>query len=106
MENARSCWGCRHYLGGGCCKINMEMECREGGGFELYELPEEYAPEELPKVYSGLDIPRAFIEPKPRRERLMWLGWLAVAVGAVCVAFITALWLEILCRLYHMIFRR
>lgn len=32
-----SCKGCRWYLGGGCCRINAEAECREGGGFELYE---------------------------------------------------------------------
>ena len=29
--------GCVHDLGGGCCAINEEAECREGGGFELYE---------------------------------------------------------------------
>lgn len=32
-----SCDGCRYDLGGGCCKINVEGECREGGGFELWE---------------------------------------------------------------------
>ena len=32
-----SCDGCKHDLGGGCCKINVEGECREGGGFELWE---------------------------------------------------------------------
>lgn len=32
-----SCHGCNNDLGGGCCKINMEGECREGGGFELWE---------------------------------------------------------------------
>lgn len=31
-----SCDGCVHNLGGGCCAINVEHECREGGGFELY----------------------------------------------------------------------
>lgn len=31
------CNGCAHDLGGGCCKINEEAECREGGGFELWE---------------------------------------------------------------------
>lgn len=35
-----SCAGCRNHLGGGHCRINVEGECREGGGFELYE-PEE-----------------------------------------------------------------
>ena len=32
-----SCAGCANDLGGGCCKINEEGECREGGGFELWE---------------------------------------------------------------------
>ena len=32
-----SCIGCRYYLGGGYCRINAEKECREGGGFELWE---------------------------------------------------------------------
>lgn len=31
-----SCAGCVHDLGGGCCGISAERECREGGGFELY----------------------------------------------------------------------
>lgn len=32
-----SCVGCKHHLGGGCCRINEEAECREGGGYELWE---------------------------------------------------------------------
>lgn len=32
-----SCEGCVHDIGGGCCRINEERECRDGGGFELYE---------------------------------------------------------------------
>lgn len=32
-----SCEGCKNDLGGGHCRINMERECREGGGFELWE---------------------------------------------------------------------
>lgn len=36
MEHV-SCDGCKHDLGGGCCRINAEGECREGGGFELWE---------------------------------------------------------------------
>lgn len=35
--NCLTCETCRHYLGGGCCRINLEDECREGGGFEAYE---------------------------------------------------------------------
>lgn len=36
-----SCVGCTHDLGGGRCRINLEYECREGGGFELWEEDEE-----------------------------------------------------------------
>ena len=32
-----SCKGCKWYLGAGCCQIHCELECREGGGYELYE---------------------------------------------------------------------
>lgn len=32
-----SCDGCKHDLGGGHCKINLEGECREGGGYEAWE---------------------------------------------------------------------
>ena len=32
-----SCEGCKNNLGGGHCRINVEGECREGGGFELWE---------------------------------------------------------------------
>ena len=32
-----SCSGCENDLGGGHCRINVEGECREGGGFELYK---------------------------------------------------------------------
>ena len=31
-----SCMGCVHYLGGGCCRMNLENECA-AGDFELYE---------------------------------------------------------------------
>lgn len=32
----KSCLGCVHYLGGGCCRINLEAECA-AGYFEMYE---------------------------------------------------------------------
>lgn len=25
-----SCVGCKNYLGGGCCRINLEAECGKG----------------------------------------------------------------------------
>ena len=32
-----SCVGCKHYLGGGCCRMNLERECADGE-FEMYEV--------------------------------------------------------------------
>lgn len=31
------CKGCRHSIGGVDCRLNLEMECREGGGYEAWE---------------------------------------------------------------------
>ena len=31
-----TCNTCRHYLGGGCCRINLEAECGKGE-FEAWE---------------------------------------------------------------------
>ena len=28
---------CRYNIGAGCCRINVEKECMEGGGYELWE---------------------------------------------------------------------
>ena len=33
----RTCPTCAHHLGAEQCRINAEGECREGGGFELWE---------------------------------------------------------------------
>lgn len=30
------CDTCKHYLGGGCCRMNLEPECR-GGEYEAWE---------------------------------------------------------------------
>lgn len=38
--NRESCEGCKWYLGDGCCRMNVETECRDGGGFELWEADE------------------------------------------------------------------
>lgn len=36
-----TCEGCKWYLGGGICQIDEAGECREGGGYELYEPGED-----------------------------------------------------------------
>lgn len=32
----RNCLTCEAYMGGGACKANLELECREGGGHEAW----------------------------------------------------------------------
>lgn len=32
-----TCFGCKHYLGGGCCRMNLESECAAGDR-EMYEV--------------------------------------------------------------------
>lgn len=54
------CEGCCHDLGGGCCRINLEAECREGGGYEAWE------PKETP-------------EAKPSRTETL-LKWLSISL--------------------------
>lgn len=31
MKDAKSCTGCRHHIGAGFCRLNLERECGEGG---------------------------------------------------------------------------
>ena len=38
----RTCPTCAHHLGGGQCRINAEGECREGGGYELWQQKEDH----------------------------------------------------------------
>ena len=38
-----NCDGCKHYLGGGCCRINLEKECADGD-FEAWEESEHAEP--------------------------------------------------------------
>ena len=44
----KSCETCKFDLGGGRynCQINEEQECRDGGGYELWEPKDEH---DLPK---------------------------------------------------------
>ena len=39
-EMGRCCETCRHYLGGGCCKVNLEAECA-GGEYDAWEAREK-----------------------------------------------------------------
>lgn len=32
----KGCEGCIHFLGGGCCRMNLERECADGD-FEMWE---------------------------------------------------------------------
>lgn len=65
------CSGCKWYLGDGCCRINAEGECREGGGFELFEAAE---PARCAYCQCGDDGKYAMIEfvsPKDECRRAM-----------------------------------
>ena len=33
----KNCSNCRWYLGAGQCRLNVESECAEGGGYELWD---------------------------------------------------------------------
>ena len=58
QEAKTSCDGCTHYLGGGMCAINVERECREGGGFELYGWNEKPHQSEVERLRQLLSIER------------------------------------------------
>lgn len=49
-DRSISCESCYHYLGGGCCRINLESECREGGGFEAWT--SQSTPELVPEAIT------------------------------------------------------
>lgn len=56
MKAGKSCANCYHYLGGiyACCGLNLEKECREGGGYEAWKSRyKEVGPDE--KVDGGRD---------------------------------------------------
>lgn len=57
-EKRTSCKGCAHDLGGGQCRINVEWECREGGGFELYDWAEKQTKPESERLGTLLAIER------------------------------------------------
>lgn len=71
-----SCEGCKHDLGGGCCRINLETECREGGGFEAWapriapvpfpegipESEEDPEPEEVPEFEDKPDLAETILK--------------------------------------------
>lgn len=44
----KDCTSCKHDLGGGRenCRLNAEYECRDGGGYELWEPKEKTKNEE------------------------------------------------------------
>lgn len=65
------CSGCKWYLGDGCCRINAEGECREGGGFELFEATEPARCEYCQCGDDGKYAMIEFVSPKDERRRAM-----------------------------------
>lgn len=78
-----TCLGCKHYLGGGCCRMNLESECA-AGGFEMYETDlYKYYCLMRPPMIGGLPIDTALIVEAevfeerryvPEIDRMAW-GW-------------------------------
>lgn len=62
------CEGCVNGLGGGHCRINLEAECREGGGYEAFE-------------------PKPIPEPAP--ERVLSKGEKLLRTGFIAILFLT-----------------
>lgn len=54
MENYRNCTTCDAFLGGGCCRDNLELECREGGGYEAWRYKRKHVFADLAKEYVQL----------------------------------------------------
>lgn len=50
-----TCVGCKHHIGAGCCRINLEDECAAGGGYEAWEPREEkrYTSKEFIEAAAG-----------------------------------------------------
>lgn len=47
----RCCFSCGNYMGGGACKINLELECAAGGGYEAWEPMRKFAFADMAKDY-------------------------------------------------------
>lgn len=70
-----TCDGCRHDLGGGACKINLEAECREGGGFEAWtsqSMPEPVSEEIIESDDDSNTEYESENKPDPAETILKW----------------------------------
>lgn len=77
-----SCDSCYHYLGGGCCRINLEPECREGGGFEAWapRIAPAHAPEAIPESEEDPELEEApELEDKPDLAETI-LKWASIGI--------------------------
>ena len=73
------CEGCKNSIGGVDCRLNVEDECREGGGYEAFE-------------------PSPSESPKPSRSE-RFLKWSAIVL--VWIAYPAVLY-----KLYLLLFAR
>ena len=69
-----SCVGCKHHIGAGLCRLNLERECGEGG-HEAYEKREmrEYDKKEFLDVavschWCGVKAARAYVREHPKER--------------------------------------
>lgn len=71
-----ACDSCSHYLGGGCCRINLESECREGGGFEAWVSQNTHEP--IHEMIADSDINP---EPKDKPDLIETiLKWASIGI--------------------------
>lgn len=77
-----SCDSCSHYLGGGCCRINLESECREGGGFEAWT--SQSVAEPVPETISESDTD-SDTEPEPVNKPDLAETILKWAIIGICI---------------------
>lgn len=79
------CDGCVNGLGGGHCRINLEAECREGGGYEAFEpkpIPEPAPERVLSKgeklLRTGFIVILFLTYPLALYKLYQWITWLVV----------------------------
>lgn len=75
------CSTCKHYLGGGYCRLNEEAECRDGGGYELWDDGVAAHEDELPEEPPRCVLEELMDARRPDRAETA-LKWMSIALVA------------------------
>lgn len=77
------CEACKNGLGGGHCRINLEAECREGGGFEAFEPktipdpdPERVVSKGEKLLRTGFIVLLMLSYPLVLYKLYQWIAWM------------------------------